>query len=307
MPIVGRIALDRKRNEFSVESRETLIHTSKLSVNPNNFVCSRKYCYWKLQLRHIKYKRTSITKQTATKPRNYPDMKNSINKKLLHIIPAALLLLTACKKNDNPIRTVIKNDYNLSLSAASKNYDYVAIDVDNDKVTDFKIYAYNSTYGGFTFETLNNAYIVSSQDSTFIALTKSFTNYGWFQAYTFNSFSMYYPYARGFDAGAVIGPGIPDFATAIKNTANTVAFERAGKTVDYLSSSISPNRQNSQFNYDEVVGEFYNATQYMGFSMLKADGRHYGWIKISTSNSNLNVQAISSGYSTVAGQSITTN
>jgi hypothetical protein len=234
-------------------------------------------------------------------------MKNPINKKLLYILPAALLLLAACKKSDNHSPAVITNNYNVSLSAANQNYDYVAVDVDNDKIADFKIYTYNSKYGGFSFETLKNAYIYSTQDSTKIALTNTVTNYRWYRAYTFNSYSMYYPYANGFGPGAVIGPGIPDFATAIANTSSTIAFERAGVKNDYLSSSISPNQPNSTFNYNEVVGEFYNATQYIGFSMLKTDGTHYGWIKISTSNSNLNVQVISSGYSTVAGQSITTN
>jgi hypothetical protein len=234
-------------------------------------------------------------------------MKNPINQKLLYILPSALLLLAACKKSDNHYPAIINNNYNISLSAANQNYDYVAIDVDDDKITDFKIYAYNSAYGGFSFETLKNAYIYSTHDSTKIALTNGVTNYGWYRAYTFNSYSMYYPYAKGFGAGAVIGGGIPDFATAIMNTGDTIAFERVGGTIDYLSSSISPNQTNSPFSYNEVVGEFYNTARYIGFSMAKADGIHYGWIKISTSNSNLNVQAISSGYSTVAGRSITTN
>jgi hypothetical protein len=234
-------------------------------------------------------------------------MKNPFNKKLLYILPSALLLLAACKKNDNHNPALITNNYNVSLSAANQNYDYVAVDVDNDKIADFKIYAYNSTYGGFSFEILKNAYIYSTQESTKIALTNSVTNYGWYRAYTFNSYSMYYPYAKGFGAGAVIGAAIPEFATAITNTTGTIAFERVGQTIDYLSSSISPNQTDSPFNYNEVAGEFYNATQYIGFAMVKADGRHYGWIKISISNSNLNVQAISSGYSTIAGQSITIN
>ncbi len=235
-------------------------------------------------------------------------MKYTIYKKILCVLPATLLLLAACKKSDSNKSAVI-NNYNANLSAVAQNSDYTAIDVDNDAVPDFKIYAFNSTYDGFkSFETTKNAYIVSTQDSTKIVLTSSFGNYGWYRAYIFNSYSVYYPYTKGFSAGAAIGVAIPDYATAIKNTNSTIAFERAGQTVDYLASSVSPDPSNPQFTtYNESEGAFDNATQYIGFSMLKADGRHYGWIKIAVSNSNLNVQVISSGYSTVAGRSITIN
>src|ERR1700744_4708469 len=126
-------------------------------------------------------------------------MKNPITKKLLYIFPAALLILAACQKSDNTDPTIVNNSYNKSLSSATQNSDYVAIDVDNDKVPDFKVYTYNSSYDGFlSFETRKDAYITPTQDSTTIALTNSYSNYGWYRTYVFNSLTMYYLYAKGF-------------------------------------------------------------------------------------------------------------
>ena len=236
-------------------------------------------------------------------------MKNSVNKKPFYILSATLLLLSACTKNDSNVSPVITNNYNKSLSAVTQNSDYVAIDVDNDKVPDFKIYVYNSAYDGFlSFETRKDAYILPTQDSTMIALTNSYSNYGWFRAYVFNSLSMYYLYAKGFGAGEVIGADITNYATAIKNNTITLAFGPTGGKAATMGSSISPDPANPQFTtYNESEGDFDNATQYIGFTMLKADGRHYGWIKVAVSDSNLNVKVISSGYSSVAGQPITIN
>lgn len=231
-------------------------------------------------------------------------MKNSINKKLRYILPTALLLLAACAKNDNK-PTVITNNYNLSLPAATQTTDYLSIDVDNDNVPDFRVFSKTNAF--INAEITKDAYIASVQDSTLIALTKSFANYGWFRLYTFDSLSIYYSYAAGFGTGAVIGAGIPNFTTATKSSTSTTAFERVGITADYLGSTISPSTSFPQYTYNESEGSFSGATKYVGFSMLKADGRHYGWIKIAVSNSNLSVQVISSGYSTIAGQSITIN
>lgn len=232
-------------------------------------------------------------------------MKNLINIKLLYILPACIVLLAACTKN-NDNKLVITNNYNLSLSVAAQNSDYVAIDVDNDKVTDFKISAYNSAYDGFLgFETRKDVSIVPTQDSTMIALTNSYSNYGWFRTYVFDSLTLYYLYAQGFAKGSVIGAALPGYATAIKNNTITTAFGPGGKGVA-MASSISPDPANPKYTtYNESEGDFYNATQYIGFTLLKDDGRHYGWVKIAVSNSNLNVQVISSGYSVVAGQPIT--
>ena len=90
-------------------------------------------------------------------------MKNLLKKGLLYILSGGLLLLAACNKNDIHNPSVITNNYNLSISAANQNYDYVPIDVDNDKINDFKIYTYNSTYGGFSFETLKKEEVDGSK------------------------------------------------------------------------------------------------------------------------------------------------
>ena len=238
-------------------------------------------------------------------------MKITFSKIALYTFSAALLV-TACQKSESGSTgtstngsQVTTNNYGISLSAAAKGYDSVSVDVDNDKVKDFTILAYNSAYGGYKYAmTIQACYIFSMQDSALVAITNRYANDGWSRIYNYGSGSYFFTYAGGFVAGDVIGSGVPDYKTAARYAAISTAFEPIGKTVDCTSEYFYEGPPNG---YNELVGDFLNKTEYIGFTIHKADGRHYGWIKLSNSNSCLNIQVISSGYSTVAGQPITTN
>jgi len=242
-------------------------------------------------------------------------MKNAIAKKIVYLFSAALLLFTACQKSDS-VKTnssnsggkIITNNYNISLSAASKNYDSVSVDVDNDKINDFSIIAYNSTYDSYKEpRTIQASYIQSLQDSALVTVTNKYANYGAYRIYNFGSSSLFFLYAGGFSAGDVIGPTVPDYATVAGYTNIPVAFEPVGMQLVCTSSYVYENDPYGVYVYNESEGEFLNSTQYIGFTIRKADGRHYGWIKLSNSNSCLNIQIISSGYSTTPNQPVTTN
>ena len=241
-------------------------------------------------------------------------MKNLISKKLLFVLAAGLLLFTACQKSDSAAKTssnssnvVINNNYNISLSAANKNYDSVSVDVDNDNIKDFTIIAYNSTYDSYQEPRIIKAsYIYSLQDSTLIAITNKYANGYWSRLYNFGSDSQYFIYATGFNTGDVIGPGIPNASKVADYGGVLTAFESVGHSWDCTSSYVYESPQYAPYTYNESIGGVLNTTQYIGFTIKKADGRHYGWIKLSNSNSCLNIQVISSGYSTSPIQSITT-
>jgi hypothetical protein len=244
-------------------------------------------------------------------------MKNMTAKKLLYALSVALVLLAACQKTDNAAKTnstnsntVTTNNYNISLSAAANDIDSVSIDVDNDKVNDFTIITYNSNYDSYKEPfTIQASYIHSLQDSTLIAVTNRYANYsGWFHIYNLGAASEFFLYAGGFSTGDVISAGVPD-AETVEGDASTInAFEPVGNnTWDCTSSHVYENDLYSPFNQDVSIGDFLNTTQYIGFTMRKKDGRHYGWIKLSNSGSGLSIQVISSGYANGPGQSITAN
>ena len=243
-------------------------------------------------------------------------MENSIAKKLLYIFSVGLPLFTACQKSDSAkttnltnSNTVITNNYNISLSAANKNYDSVSVDVDNDKIKDFTIIAYNSNYDSYkeTYRTIEASYSYSLQDSTLIAVTNANSNYYWSRIYNFGGDSQFFVYASGFNTGDVISNKIPYVQTVADYSNISAAFESVGNSWDCTSSYVYEGPQYAPNTYNESEGYFLNTTQYIGFTIKKSDGRHYGWIKLSNSNSCLNIQVISSGYSTTPNQSITTN
>ena len=242
-------------------------------------------------------------------------MKNPISKKLVFLFFFELLLFTACKKNDNAVTNsnnsnkIITNNYNINLSAAYKNYDSVSVDVDNDKINDFTIIAYNSNYDDYkeTYRTIEASYIYSLQDSTLIAITNKYANYFWSRIYNFGGGSQFFNYVAGFSTGDMISNKIPDTQTVADYGGTLTAFETVGNSWDCTSSFVYEAPQYAPFTYNESIGSFLNTTQYIGFTIKKPDGRHYGWIKLSNSNSCLNIQVISSAYSTVAYQSVTTN
>jgi hypothetical protein len=242
-------------------------------------------------------------------------MKNLFAQKKYTFFCMLVLLFAACQKssnnppNSNGGNKVITNNFNISLSAANKDYDSVSVDVDNDKINDFTIIAYNSTYDSYQEpRTIKASYIYSLQDSTLIAITNRNANSFWSRLYNFGSSSQYFVYAGGLNAGAVIGPAMLNFRTVENYASVLTAFEPVGKRWDCTSSYIYESQQySSPYYYNESMGDFLNTTQYIGFTIKKANGRHYGWIKLSNYNSCLNIQVISSGYSTSPNQSITAN
>src|ERR1700758_3839525 len=147
-------------------------------------------------------------------------MKNLFAEKNHALLFVAMLLFAACQKssngpaNSNNSNNFIINNFNISLSAANKNYDSVSVDVDNDKIKDFTIIAYNSTYDGYQEpRTIKASYIYSLQDSTLITITNRYANGYWSRLYNFGSSSQYFIYAGGLGAGAVIGTATPNFKT----------------------------------------------------------------------------------------------
>ena len=243
-------------------------------------------------------------------------MENSIAKKLLYIFSVGLPLFTACQKSDSAkttnltnSNTVITNNYNISLSAANKNYDSVSVDVDNDKIKDFTIITYNSNYDSYkeSYRTIEASYIYSLQDSTLIVVTNKYANDYWSRIYNFGGDSQFFNYAGGFSTGDVIGSKIPNAQAVADYTGTLTAFETVGNSWDCTSSYVYEAPQYAPDTYNESEGAFLNSTQYIGFTIKKADGRHYGWIKLSNSSSCLNIQVISSAYSTAPNQSVTTN
>ena len=227
------------------------------------------------------------------------------------------LLATACTKNDPATATssttstgqgsakaIVSRNYNINLSADKKNYDSVSIDVDSDGIKDFSIIAYNNTYDAYQENyTIRASYVCSLQDSTLVAITNKYANYGWDRLYNFGSGSQLFQYAGGFSAGDSIGTMVPDFITVEMYSYPPNTFEAKGNFLNCLCSYVYENAPPA-YTYNESVGAFLNTTEYIGFTMKKSDGRHYGWIKISNANSSVDITIVGSEYGSGPGQSI---